>query len=455
MKEQDAIEVYEDDQFAFEDTDSNSGSEASTRVSPTRMSQILRALGALIIVASASTFLFQRWGGGSDMSRYFMLLAFTGALSIGGFFCAVKLKESKGARTLLGLTLGVAPVNFAVIAGLVYSQFSWDGPLVDVPVYASWVAPNANMALVAACAGVAVLAPLGYLSFLALSRDRAKALAVSFVVGNALLMVPTRHPDAIGFMFVALAAVLCGVEIKALRNASGMTTFEGYVSRILLWVPPAILVGRSFHLYSPSSTFIGCILAVVGAAGFIFAPSLIKQEKSKKTVQALSMIPATISWLNFNYVIQSTYKLPGAALVPLVLLPIAVILMFASVWAVGGGTAYRRLASTIALLTASANLVMFPGVASALLCIGVAVAIMIYGFIVEQKIVFAVGVLGVLFGLGHQVKYAISAYSFAGWGVLACIGVAIIIAASVLEKNQGQLKERVDALRGRFQGWKY
>ena len=44
------------------------------------ISRLLRAIGAIIIVASASTFLFQHWTPGSDLQRYLLLLGFTSVL---------------------------------------------------------------------------------------------------------------------------------------------------------------------------------------------------------------------------------------------------------------------------------------------------------------------------------------------------------------------------------------
>ena len=121
-----------------------------SRTSPfdqaTLLPKMLRALGAIIITACASIFLFQKWGLGNDIQRYFFLLGFTIVLTAGGFFCGLKLNESKGARTLLSLTIAIAPVNFVVLGGLLYSQFAIGGGLHFLPSFATWVAVSAPIA---------------------------------------------------------------------------------------------------------------------------------------------------------------------------------------------------------------------------------------------------------------------------------------------------------------------
>ena len=425
--------------------------ETNTRtISTTRMAQILRALGAIIIVAASSTFLFQHWGAGSDMNRYYLLLAFTAILSLGGFFCGLRLQESKGARTLLGLTLAITPINFAVVAGLIYSQFSLDGALTVIPAYVSWLAPSASAALVATGIGLLVLAPLSYLSFLVLNREGAKPLAVAFLLTNLSLWLPTREPAIIGLVVALLATGLCWLELRKLR---GMSTFEGRVSRLLLWVAPVILIGRTFTLYAANSFFTGCLLAVLALLGFSFGPVLTGEVRNQRLVQWVASVLMMLSWSCFAETLLGTFQIAGAAVLPLCFLPVSAMLLLVSYRVVGGGSMHRRLACGISLLATSVNLVIYPGILASLLCMGVAIAILVYGFVVEQKVIFFTGVAGVLFGLGYHCKYAFRFYSLTSWGSLALLGVSIIIAASLLEKNQGRIRNRVSAFRTRMQEW--
>ncbi len=421
----------------------------------TLMLQILRALGAIIIVAAASIFLFQHWGVGSDVQRYLLLLAFTGILSVGGFFCALQLKESKGARTLLGLTLAVTPVNFAVLGGLIYSRFSWDDAFLSVPGYATWVAPSPTSALLTAAGALLVLAPLCYLSFLSLARHQAKLLAGGFFLSNLALLFPSRQPNWIGVMAALLVIGLTCFEVRRFAKEASLKTFEGRFSRLLLWVPPAMLIGRTFHLYAPTQLFTACLLAASAILGFVFLPPLARKDSTKRLLQGLSMVPASCSLISLADLFYRAFSLSSQWTIPLCTLPTAVLLVAASWYAIGSGTGYRRAAALIALAGTSVNLLIFPGLTSSLVCLITALAILICGFMVEQKIMFFSGAAGVIFGLGYHLKYALNLYSLLNWGSLAVIGMAIIIFASLLERHQEQLRERIRQFRSRLQHWSH
>src|SRR5688500_11207417 len=88
-----------------------------------RLGRILRLVGGAFLIASASTFLFHRWEQGSDSMRYAMLLLHTVFLTAAALFCGLGVRESRGARTFLAITLAIVPINAAVLGGLVYSQF--------------------------------------------------------------------------------------------------------------------------------------------------------------------------------------------------------------------------------------------------------------------------------------------------------------------------------------------
>ena len=61
------------------------------------VSEVLRLLGAAIIVASMSVFLLQGWNEGNDIRRYLLLLSQTGLLAAAGFaFMAMGVMTSPG-----------------------------------------------------------------------------------------------------------------------------------------------------------------------------------------------------------------------------------------------------------------------------------------------------------------------------------------------------------------------
>jgi len=417
--------------------------------------RMLRALGAIIIAACASIFLFQKWGLGNDIQRYLFLLGFTATLTAGGFFCGLKLRESKGARTLLSLTVAIAPVNFTVLGALLYSQFSHGGGLHSLPSFVTWVAPTPTAALLTAAGSLMVLAVLCYVSFLTLGRIRARFLTGCYFLSNLVLLVPTRQPDSIGLMLLVVVVGLAYCELKYFRHEPTLRTLEGRLSRAALWVPPLLLVGRSSYLYYASGLLHSSILAVVALIGFIFLPTLTRQVHVRKIMQGLSMFPAVLSWLALADVLFRSVSIGAEWAIPLYVLPSAMLLIVVSLYAIGSGTGYRRSAALIALTGGVANLCLFPGLTASFVCLLTGVVILIYGFIVEQKILFFSGGAGLLVGLGYHLKYALSLYSLFNWGSLAVTGVTIIIVASLLERQQGQVRDNVQAFRNRLKTWSH
>ncbi len=415
--------------------------------------RILRVLGAGIIASCASIFLFQRWGVGNDIQRYLFLLAFTSVLPAGGFFCGLKLKESKGARTLLGLTLAVTPVNFAVLGGLLYSQFAMGGGSSTIPTFATWVAPTPGAAIMIAVVGLIALAPLCYISFLAMGRNRAKSLSVCFLLSNLALLAPTRQPDPIGILMILTVIVLTWFEFRYFKHETTLKTLEGRFARMLMWTPPLLLIGRTGYFYYPSELFTGCILAAVALLGFLFLPSVTSQIRIQKVLQGMSVMSAIASWLCFADVIFRALSLGNHWTLPLCSLPTAALLLTVSFYTIGGGAGYRRCSALIALGGVTVNLFLFPGLFASFLCLLTAVLILVYGYVVEQKVIFFSGVVGVIVGLGYHLKFALSFYSLVNWGSLAITGVAIIILASIIERHQRQYKEKLLVFRKRFQEW--
>ena len=445
--------------FIFATEENNGPTETEPRktafplIDTAILSRILRSIGAIIIVVSASTFLFQHWTPGSDLQRFLLLLGFTSVLSLSGLFCGLRLKESKGARTLLGLTLAVTPINFAIMGALLYSQFSWDGTFSQLPGYATWIAANPSAALLAAAGGITVLAPLVHFSFMSLAHNRAKLLSTTFVISNLCLLLPTRQPNFIAGIFILLIAHLSFNEVRHLSSETILSSFEGRLSRGMLWVPALILVGRASYFYTPSQLFISAILTSLALLSFVFLPQLTNKHSWQNFLQICGAVLASSAWINLAELLGRSWHLSDRWAISFLTLPISGLLILLSRYAVGNGNNYHRTAAIIAILGAAFNLLIFANLTSALHCLLISTAVLCYGFLTERRALFVSGVAGTLLGLGYQFKAAIDHFSLTGWGSLMVIGVLIIVSASLLERNSGRLRERVQQLRTNLQRW--
>ena len=410
--------------------------------------RILRGLGALVLVASVSPFLVQQWSAGSDVARYLTLLGYSVLVGAAGIFCSLRLQENKGARTFLGVALLSLPVHGIVLGALVYSRFSLDGALRQLPAIATWQAPSAGAAVALVGAALLVLAPMMWMAILTLARPRARVLFPALLAANASLLIPLREPTLIAPLVFVLALALVRLDLR-LRRYAAMETWEGRFVRLVLAAPLMLLVGRSVWLYEPSSLFFGTLFAVVAGGLFLAAPAAPANRRG--TLEALAAVPAGTAWLLWTRPIANAFSVSAADDVLLVGLPLAA----AAAW-VGAkftsktGLAYRYGAAIFGLATVLLSLAISPSVLGSLLCLAIGIVAVVYACLGGHRLIFATGLLGVGVGLALQLRYAAQLFAWSRWGALAVLGIATILAASWLERNQGQVALRFEAFKRRM-----
>lgn len=417
------------------------------------LSRMLRILGGAVLIASASIFMLQHWQTGGDVTRYLLLLAHTATLSGAGFFCGLGIRESKGARTFLGIVLAVVPVHFAVLGGLVYSQFGVRAGA--LPAFATWTASSPAAALVTLGGALTVLGPLCYLSFLTLARPHARWLTAVFLISSAALLVPSRTPGWVGWAVLAQTAGLLWFETARLRGHSALQTVEGKVVRGLLAASPAVMVGRSLGFYAASDFLLGTLFASMAATVFVLGPLVSRHRGVGKTLQALSTLPAAAAWLEFTSTVFTRWPAPEELRLPLLALPLAAVLVGMSSVCLGNGVGYRRAAALVALGGMAGNLVFYPGWLTSFGCLVTGIGIVVYGYLVQQKALFLAGSAGVAFGLGYNLRYALELYSLNQWASLAGLGIVIVLGASVLERHHARLRAVAARIRSRWGAWDY
>jgi hypothetical protein len=409
---------------------------------PALLTRVLRVVGSLLLIAAASTFMLQRWYEGNDLLRYAMLLAHTVLLAFAASFCGTRVRESRGARTFLALLLAVVPANFAVLGGLVYSQFSWDPVTADLPAHVTWVAPNAGLALAACGVAVLVLAPLCLVAFLALARREARLLTVAFLGGNLAILLPVRDPNVVGGLVGLLGLGMLLLDVTRLHPKSSLVTLEGRLARCMLAVPPALMAGRCLNLYHPTFLFFGILGLTLAAGLYHWSRRVVSSGGNGEALLVASAGSALFGWACCAWHAHDNLHLRPSAEIPLAVLPAAALLFWYS-FSSRGGSLYRLLASLFAVGMVSVNLLVFPEWLSSLSVLVVGVALLAHGAAIRNWPALVCGAGSLLFGLGYHVRFAIEFEGFA-WVVLSAFGVALILAASYVERNRARF---VDYLR--------
>lgn len=417
------------------------------------LSSLLRTLGAGVLIASMSMFLLKGWHSSGDVERYLMLLAHTVVLGLTGLVTGHWVKESKGARLFLSLSLIASVVNFAVLGGLVYSQVQWDGVLSHYPGFARWQAGSLATALATAALGSALIAPVTWISFMALARQSAWRLTTLFMLSGAALLLPVRETGYVAVIVAVVTCVLLVQIVRAKRDDRTLATPEGRFARLVIFSLPAIMVGRGMYLYGTDAVMI----TVVSALAFLVLRRIACAPdcggRTRIILNRLSVVPAlstaigAAGVLAVNDLVAYEFVIPAFAAVG------AGMFLEISLRSPAGGAGYRRLAGLLAAVGALANLWLFPGLDTALVSTAAGLLVTVLGYSGKQRLVFAAGLVTFVTGIAWQCYSAFAVFELGSWSALAAMGIVAIVAGSLLERHGAIVRARLSNWRQSLQGW--
>lgn len=407
------------------------------------LSEVLRVLGAGVILVSMSVFLLQGWSEGNDIRRYLLLLAQTGLLGAAGFAMSHLIRETKGARLFFGLALASIPANFTILGALLYSVFQWDGGLTSYPGYAEWRIDDIANIGITISAALIVLVPVTLFCFAVMARHSAKSLSINFLLLNALLLLPIRSSLAAGS--IALAGVFYALFAirKVMRQNPALNTSEGRFALAALFIPLGIVLFRSMYFYEVDSLMI----AMVGTVLF-----LVTRQSSRLAGRGARL----------------------AIVLELLSLPIALIVAVAlgDAFSVGTDTGWsasvfsltyslfaldivRRTRSSVlrtvttstvgAFVAGSLSLavVVDPTAASALGALAGGLMLLLWGAAQKRPALVIAGVLALAAGGFFGLDALLGLILTSSWIELALFGASAIILGSVLDRHGAAMKMRL------------
>lgn len=414
------------------------GGSSPVLFDPDALTRALRIAGAALVVASASTFMLQHWQVGNDLTRYAMLVGQSLLLAAAAYFVGLTVREGRSARTFLALVLATIPISFAVLGGLVYSQFHWE-PLAVLPQYASWIAPNKLSAVLAVLGTVAVLVPLAAVSFVALARKEAKALTLAFVLANLLVIVPLRTPIGVAVLAGLTLFGLGHFEIARFSKTPRLDNLEGKLARGVLFVPPAIMLGRVVHLYDAKPAFVGSLFLIGTALLWLQlgrTKGAIHRDVGAWGAAFFALVGWGMIWFDAVAGVGST------ALSILTLgLPVAAALVVVSLRAANGRGALNGCGIVLGLMTAVVASLADLDSMAAFSCVVLGILVAVWGAALRHRVPLVGGTLVALFGLVTQVWLAVHADNLLRWASLSAAGILLIVGSAYLERNRARLAQ--------------
>jgi len=416
------------------------------------LSSVLRFIGAGVLVASLSMMLFRGWDSGSDLTRFYTLLAYCAVLAGTGIFLSHIVHETKGARTFLALALGAICVNFTVLGALCLSTVDRAGQA--LPSFANWAVSDGSSVVLAAATACLVLSPIACFGFSVFARKSARRLTGLFLVTNAALLLPLRSSLLIGLLGLALIIVILRQLAVIRRSDNTFATREGRIAAAMPFIPVAILLGRNFYLYAIDET----LLTLSALIGYAILREVNTAVRSAGTL-ATRLLPGIRAASALSVALGAAATIASVDGSHPLVLPIFTVVLAGLLADIGftaggnAGTTWTRTAAITLALGFLVNLVVWPTIPATIAAILTGAAIAIYGYSVEQKSVFISGGSALLSGITYQLQNVFAAFDFGSWSSLALIGIGAIVLASVLERHGLVLRNRLIAWRLRYSQW--
>jgi hypothetical protein len=400
------------------------------------LTRALRIAGAALVVASASTFMLQRWSTGDDLLKYGMLVGQSLLLAAAAYFVGLSVREGRSARTFLGLLLGTMPISFAVLGGLLYSRFHLE-PLRTLPQYASWIAPSDWSVLLAAGGTIAVLVPLGSVSFVALARAEARTLGTVFFASNLLILIPVRHPLFVAALAGSALMLLLCLELSRFAGKPQLDTLEGKLARAMPFAAPLLMLARTFHLYAPGAAFMGAVL-ILGAAALWLVLPRVATGFAREAGAWFTGICAVLGW-SLCCLELSRHIGSDALRVMSWGFPSAILIAAGATRAVRSRSAAFSTATVVGLGTALGACVIEPTTVPALACIVFGVVVAVWGAAGRSVRRIIAGTVVAVAGVAVEVWLAVHQDDLLRWASLSAVGVLLIVGSAYIERNRGRV----------------
>ena len=421
----------------------------------------LRGVGALVLMGSAGTFLAQNIAQLQGIERYGLFLGLTAFIAAAGVLCALKIKESKGARTLFGVSTTFLPVHF-VFLGALFVAYLY-GTSSSIPGIFTVARPSSVSLVGTFIVALPILAFVAFAGLSSLARVSAKTLTFEYLILNALLLLPTRGIDSVALLFVGGSVFAMFAEAAFYAPSALMNTREAKCARVIVVSPLLLLLGRNIALYPLGVMLPISIFFVAGVIGFFVLPRGGYGIASSASAQLMGFVSLCLSWLTFAQAgvehrhaqIAELFSIfPAGNEIALFGLPLAALALGLSGFTRQNAPSYRRFGAWTAVTVEICQLLATGGYVNALLCLAISAAILCGSFVSEERGLFFSGVVGVTVGFLYHIYYAVLLVQLSAWVSLALFGVTAIVVSSVLERRYSDGVKMLQSFRVRLSQWR-
>jgi hypothetical protein len=414
------------------------------KISWPSLTNLLRIVGALFVVASGVIYLLQGLTEANTLLRYWVYLALMFVLSVGGIFSYKSMHDDKGARLFFGLATLLIPIQFTQLGAGFYE---WYHPaLFDDPqgllTLMSFVAATVVMSLLSSFGGLSILA-----------RPYAVKLTGLFLLSNALLLVPERGVFVQLSIMMMLVLILLWLHGKLFREQH-FQSVEGRAVIGIMLLPLTILLARSG--FSVSNELGTSVMLLEGAVLMQFSSNL-STRRFAKLIKAVSFALFVIGWSLVVYCLclgaGSVLALPEEIVLFVWVLPLLSMSVELDMQA-QSTKAYRFVGASIFALYGFASWTLFDMFGLLLLSL-VATAVMIYSVVCKSKLLLSLSVAYLGLSIVDIVVLSIGSIEVNAWIGFAILGASLVAVSSVVERYGDVFKTALRNSIDRLQTWEY
>ncbi|MEM9158630.1 MAG: hypothetical protein AAGB46_06235 [Verrucomicrobiota bacterium] len=420
-----------------------------------KLPTILRWTGGISLLGSAFVFLLGGWMNSAPLFRYYSFFGLTAILSLGGLFCALKLKEDKGARSFFALTTAFIPVLFCQLGALIFaqvagatSQFSQYFSIFEFdPIGASLLGATTAVSII-------LLTAFAFLGFSAMARPEAKRLTLVYLFANSLLLLPFRDENIVVTIGFILLASLTIIDRKIFSKQSGLRSWDGRAMRTLLFAPFGLLLLRTALLYSASGVVLSLFFASIAMLFFWALPQTSNNPSAKSLYEHFSLLPLIIAWFCLvGSFIKSAYFYEALTWMTIGALPLTLFIAILARFTQSSKRSFQIIAGMSAISVSTIQLLMTSGLLPAAIALATAITITILSFLIREKSLLYAGLLGTAASILYHIRYAVDLYQNNLWLSLAFTGFIVILAASYIERNWRKLIHQRRDLQSKLNDW--
>lgn len=408
---------------------------------------LLRWLGVVALAGGAAIFMMQGFQTINLVARHYVFLGIAIAFGITGFYLAIRLRETRGARTFLGLTIAAMPVLFSQLGGMLLNQVA---PM-DVEMPRVFMAASASawpVALHIAITSV-LMAPLVYYGFRILAGQRAYLFTSLFFLTNAALLIPIRETSIIGPLLLILIVVLQTIDTIYCKNEVRLHNLEGLAVRLMMVAPLMVMFTRSLY-YGVDNVFVGALVSGVGYILLAGVRGYLSGSGVKTIVESAGLLTIVMGWLLCAIPSAETFVSSPAGKIAFLGLPAAALI--AALASMPGIGATRGWSWSAFIAAVTLTMVYCADGHPALTVLGVTVGsgYAIMAFLKGEKFPFFAGVFMVAGGLAAGCWHAVADNTTFAWVFLIALGALTVVSGSLVERYRPMIGKWHGTLNNRF-----